>query len=173
MQGLKLRKTDILRIMDESIRALTVPASIHVILTFEIANGDVWLDHERIVKALVDIEQNAIEAMPDGGTLTVFGEESADGERIMVMIRDTGTGILKDHLEQLFTPFFSTKPVGEGTGLGLPSAYGTVKAHRGEMSIESNAYPEQGPTGTTVRITLPRRLIQPPSSLRSIILDHD
>lgn len=159
--------------MDESIRALTVPASIYVILTSEIVNGDVWLDHERIVKALVDLERNAIEAMPEGGTLTVFGEESTDGERIMITIRDTGTGILKDHLEQLFTPFFSTKPVGEGTGLGLPSAYGTVKAHRGEMSIESNAYPEQGPTGTTVKITLPRRLIQPPLRKSTIILDHD
>ncbi|NPU83072.1 MAG: hypothetical protein HPY65_01180 [Syntrophaceae bacterium] len=173
MQGLKFRKTDIVLILDDSLRSLSVPESVHVALRSEIKDKDVWLDHERIVKALIDLERNAIEAMPQGGILTVFGEESADGERIMITIRDTGTGIPQEHLDELLTPFFSTKPVGEGTGLGLPSAYSTVKAHRGEMRIESNADPERGPTGTTVRIALPRRLIQPPSSQRSIILDHD
>ncbi len=161
MQGLKLRKTDIVRIMDDSIRALSVPESVQVCVTSKFEDKDVWLDHERIVKVLIDLEQNAIEAMPRGGTLTVAGEEREDG--ILITIGDTGRGILKEHLDELFTPFFSTKPVGEGTGLGLPSAYGAIKAHRGEIHIESNAYPENGPTGTTVRIVLPRRLVQPAS----------
>ncbi|HOI73984.1 MAG TPA: ATP-binding protein [Syntrophales bacterium] len=171
MHGLKLRKTDILRILEDSLQTLSVPQSVEVVLKSEIRDKDVWLDHERIVKALADLEQNAVEAMPRGGTLTVSGEESAD--RIMITIRDTGTGIPEEYMDELFTPFFSTKPVGEGTGLGLPSAYGTVKAHRGAMSIESNARPEDGPTGTTVKISLPRRLIQPPSGKHTIILDDE
>jgi len=171
LHGLKLRKTDILRILEDSLQALSVPQSIQVVLRSEFRDKDVWLDHIRIVKVLADLEQNAVEAMPRGGTLTVSGEESAD--RILITIRDTGTGIPEESMDELFTPFFSTKPVGEGTGLGLPSAYGTVKAHRGEMSIESNARPEDGPTGTTVRISLPRRLIQPPSGKNTMILDDE
>lgn len=171
MHGLKFRKTDMLRILEDSLQTLSVPQSVQVVLRSEIRDKDVWLDHEGIVKALADLERNAVEAMPRGGTLTVSGEESAD--RILITIHDTGTGIPEEYMDELFTPFFSTKPVGEGTGLGLPSAYGTVKAHRGEMSIESNARQEDGPTGTTVRISLPRRLIQPQSGKRSMILDDE
>ncbi len=171
MHGLKFRKTDMLRILEDSLQTLSVPQSVQVVLRSEIRDKDVWLDHEGIVKALADLERNAVEAMPRGGTLTVSGEESAD--RILITIHDTGTGIPEEYMDELFTPFFSTKPVGEGTGLGLPSAYGTVKAHRGEMSIESNARQEDGPTGTTVRISLPRRLIQPQSGKRPMILDDE
>jgi signal transduction histidine kinase len=72
------------------------------------------------------------------------------------VISDTGTGILKENMDKLFTPFFTTKEMGKGTGLGLALIYGIVKMHKGKIHVDSNADPAEGPTGTTFRITIPR-----------------
>lgn len=154
MYGLKLRKTSILKIVDESLAKLSRRENVNIILQSMLENEAVWIDHEQIVMALVDLEQNALEAMPDGGTLTILVE--GDTRQIALLLMDTGKGILEENIPLLFTPFFTTKPIGDGTGLGLPQTYATVKAHHGDISIKSNADPENGPTGTTVQITLPR-----------------
>ena len=90
-----------------------------------------------------------------GGVLTITVE--GDERRITVTFADTGKGIPAENMPLLFTPFFTTKPVGEGTGLGLPQAFAIIKEHRGDISVTSNDNPGQGPTGTTVKITLPRK----------------
>ena len=59
-------------------------------------------------------------------------------------------------MEKIFTPFFTTKELGKGTGLGLPLIYGIVKMHKGKIDIQSNADKTQGPTGTTFIIKIPR-----------------
>jgi signal transduction histidine kinase len=59
-------------------------------------------------------------------------------------------------MEFVFTPFFTTKGIGKGTGLGLPLVYGIVKMHKGKVDIISNADINNGPTGTTFKISLPR-----------------
>jgi signal transduction histidine kinase len=74
----------------------------------------------------------------------------------MLTIADQGTGIAPEHLEKLFSPFFTTKQVGKGTGLGLAVTHGIIKMHRGQIAVESNADPAQGPTFTTFTISLPR-----------------
>lgn len=92
--------------------------------------------------------------MPQGGTLQLKLRDTAD--EITICICDTGTGISAENMEKVFTPFFTTKEVGKGTGLGLPLCYGIVKMHKGKINIQSNDRPEKGPTGTTFIIHLPR-----------------
>ena len=91
---------------------------------------------------------NSIQAMPEGGKLTVrIGPE--DGF-IRVDVTDTGAGIAPEHVDKLFDPFFTTKEFGEGTGLGLSVCYGIIERHKGSITIDS----ELG-KGTTVTIRLP------------------
>lgn len=171
LRGLKLRKTNIEKIVDDGISSLGDRDSIRVELVSRVSDPVVWLDHERLVKTFVDIATNAVEAMPGGGTLSV--EVRDNEEEVLISIGDTGPGIPKEHMDMLFVPFFTTKPPGEGTGLGIPSAYALVKALGGAMTIESNASPEEGPTGTVVHISLPRRVIRPEISRRLTLHDDD
>lgn len=157
MFGLKLREINIVKIIKESLAKLSRHGNVNIKLKYFLENDVVWIDYEQIVTALFDLEQNAIEAMPDGGSLIITVE--GDEHQVFITLADTGVGIAEENIPLLFTPFFTTKPIGDGTGLGLPQAFAVVKAHRGSMTIESNADPKKGPTGTTVRITLPRRQV--------------
>ncbi len=74
-----------------------------------------------------------------------------------INIRDTGTGIKEEDKSKIFEPFFTTKGIGHGTGLGLATAYGIVKMHKGQISVDSNTDTSKGPTGTSFKIILPRR----------------
>jgi two-component system NtrC family sensor kinase len=94
----------------------------------------------------------AVEAMPEGGRLTVVTRRS-DNSHVAVDVQDTGTGISEENLGRLFTPFFTTKPIGKGTGLGLAIVYGIVKMHRGQIEVKS-----QLGVGTTFTVTLPVEL---------------
>ena len=104
----------------------------------------------QIRQVFLNIILNAIQAMPDGGELDIstgrWRSEAAEG--VEIAIRDTGTGIPKDDIRDIFQPFFTTKE--EGTGLGLAISYGIVKEHDGIIEVES----EVG-QGTTFRIFLP------------------
>jgi CheY-like chemotaxis protein len=79
---------------------------------------------------------NAVEAMPDSGALTIR-TRTLDPQWVEVQVEDTGVGMSSEVLEHALDPFFTTKEVGKGTGLGLSLAYRTVKAHQGEMDIQS------------------------------------
>jgi signal transduction histidine kinase len=98
---------------------------------------------------------NAVAAMPDGGTLSI--RTSGDEHNVVLSIQDTGIGIPKEHMSKIFTPFFTTKKMGKGTGLGLAVTYGIVKMHRGDIRVKSNSDPGAGPTGTTFTVTFPRQ----------------
>ena len=154
MQGVKQRKTDIVRLVETSVQSLSKPENIHISFAANISDPIVWVESERILKALADLEINAIEAMPEGGELSLGIEGGKD--QVVITVNDTGKGISRDNMDNLFIPFFSTKPVGEGTGLGLPRAYAAVRTHSGKIEVESNADPDNGPTGTLITITLPR-----------------
>ncbi|MEJ2013403.1 MAG: ATP-binding protein [Anaerolineales bacterium] len=107
-------------------------------------------DSQQIEQVLINLVTNAVQAMPDGGTLHV-SLSATDGQAV-IKIRDTGIGILPEHLPRIFDPFFTTKPEGEGTGLGLSVSYGIITEHGGKIEVES----EPG-EGTTFQITLPTR----------------
>jgi hypothetical protein len=89
----------------------------------------------RLQQVLMNLLLNAVDAMPEGGTLTVAAR-AASG-RVRVEVRDTGIGIPPEHLDRIYDPFFTTKPRGKGTGLGLSVSYGIVKEHAGTLVAES------------------------------------
>ena len=90
----------------------------------------------RLQQVLMNLLLNAVDAMPAGGTVTVAAR-AASG-RVQIEVRDTGCGIPPEHLDRIYDPFFTTKPRGQGTGLGLSVSYGIVKEHSGTLSAESS-----------------------------------
>ena len=99
-------------------------------------------DRQQLQEALHHLVENALQAMPDGGRLTLsssLAEASPveRGQRIAIDVADTGSGIDPEHLAQIFQPFFTTKTIGRGTGLGLAIVQETVRAHGGQISVES------------------------------------
>jgi signal transduction histidine kinase len=103
-------------------------------------------DANQLKQAFLNVTSNAIQSMPQGGTLTIG--TSQKGERIIVRITDTGPGIPADHLDKLFVPFFTTRKTGSGLGLAVTKRI--VDNHGGEIGVES----EVG-EGTTFEISLP------------------
>jgi two-component system NtrC family sensor kinase len=109
---------------------------------------DITADAGQLMQVLVNVIVNAIQAMPQGGTLTI---RTAREEGIVACsVEDTGTGMSKEVLEKIFVPFFTTKDVSEGTGLGLPVVHGIIKSHGG--TIIPKSVPGRG---TTFTIRLP------------------
>ncbi len=114
----------------------------------------VFIDGNQIEQVLVNLFINAIEAMPGGGKLMILTRTFKEGEDplhpswIKIKVKDTGVGISREHLKNIFDPFFSTKET--GTGLGLPISLGIIEAHGGTLQITS-----QPGEGTRVTIKLP------------------
>jgi PAS domain S-box-containing protein len=120
-------------------------------------------DATQVQQVLMNLCVNARDAMPEGGTLTIDAEAvtltEADAERnidaepgpyVCIRVRDTGTGMPNDVMDKIFEPFFSTKEEGEGTGLGLSTAYSIIQSHDGFIDVDS----ERG-QGTQFRVYLP------------------
>ncbi|MCC6156405.1 MAG: hypothetical protein IT350_00005, partial [Deltaproteobacteria bacterium] len=120
-------------------------------------------DGELLGELVIELASNAIDAMPDGGTLTIgVGRrdlidlecahcgESVSGAFVELRVADTGAGMDDETRAHLFEPFFTTKDRGRGKGLGLAVVYGITRQHRGHIAIESAPG-----TGTTVRVWLP------------------
>ena len=91
---------------------------------------------------------NSIQAMPDGGVLSVHAD--CEDDFIRIEVADSGIGISSEDIDRVFDPFFTTKEIGEGTGLGLSVCYGIIERHHGSVAIDSTPG-----TGTTVTVRLP------------------
>jgi len=108
-------------------------------------------DEGQLQQAVIILAENAIDAMSDGGTLTLRARRADDGTRAVLLdVGDTGAGISPENVAKIFDPFFTTKEVGRGTGLGLAVCYGIVTEHGGRVSVESTVG-----RGTTFTLTLP------------------
>ncbi len=105
-------------------------------------------DEGQLQQAVIALSTNAIDAMPDGGRLTLR-TRNAEGV-VLVEVSDTGVGIAAENLTKIFDPFFTTKEVGHGTGLGLAVCYGIVTEHGGRLDVQSTVG-----VGTTFTISLP------------------
>jgi two-component system, NtrC family, sensor kinase len=109
-------------------------------------------DEGQLQQAVVILAENAVDAMPEGGTLTLRTRAEEEGGRgsVLVEVGDTGVGIPPEILERIFDPFFTTKEIGRGTGLGLAVCYGIVTEHGGRIGVDSTPG-----RGTTFTIRLP------------------
>jgi PAS domain S-box-containing protein len=179
-QSLDTRPNDVNRIVSgiEDLLRRTLGERIELMCKL---SGDLWTastDANQLESALLNLAINARDAMPDGGRLTIettnvqlddayasLHEDVQPGEYVAVGVSDTGVGMPPEILEKAVDPFFTTKPVGEGTGLGLSVIYGFTKQSRGHLRIHS----EVG-RGTTVRLFL-RRAMQSAVDLKPIALE--
>jgi len=139
------------------------------ILLRSVLAADLWtalIDANQLESALLNLAINARDAMPNGGQLTIETanirldkdgaaqvDDAEPGDYVVVSVSDTGIGMPPDIVAKAMDPFFTTKPLGEGTGLGLSMIYGFVKQSGGHLRIHS----EVG-KGTTVKLFLPRAL---------------
>jgi PAS domain S-box-containing protein len=167
-QSLDTRPNDVNRLVvsmeDLFERTLGEHVGLHSVLV-----ADLWtalIDANQLESALLNLAINARDAMPDGGRLTIEttnmrldkrgatqAEDIEPGDYVVVSVSDTGIGMSPEIAAKAMDPFFTTKPVGEGTGLGLSMIYGFVRQSRGHLRI----YSEVG-QGTTVKLFLPRAL---------------
>ena len=141
----------------------TIPKMIEIELHLDKTPAIVSADPVQVEQALMNLAVNAMDAMPEGGKI-IFETERATldeefcrthlgarpGEYVLLTISDTGHGMNKEILEHVFEPFYTTKEVGKGTGLGLAMVYGIVKTHEGYILCYSEL-----DSGTTFKIYLP------------------
>jgi len=109
---------------------------------------EITADPGQLNQLLVNLVVNALQSMPGTGKITV--QTRFSDNNVYLIVKDTGTGMSKEVLDKIFIPFFTTKDVGHGTGLGLPVVYGIVTAHSGTIDVKS----ESG-SGTKFEIKLP------------------
>jgi PAS domain S-box-containing protein len=164
-QTLDPKPTDVNRLVNgmQDMIQRTVGPSIPVEAVGAASLWPVLVDPSQLENSLLNLCLNSRDAMPDGGRITIetanrwFDERTAkrhdipEGQYLSLCVTDTGTGMPPDVIARVFEPFYTTKPIGEGTGLGLSMIYGFAKQSGGQVRI----YSEIG-KGTTVCIYLPR-----------------
>jgi len=148
-------ETDINELLRISISSVLIPKNVKVDVESKLKDPNADIDKEQMVQVISNLLKNAFEAMPRGGRILVEMEDT--DLDVIIKIGDNGSGINADDLQKVFEPFFTTKGIGKGTGLGLATAYGVVKMHKGNIKVDSNADVSKGQTGTCFTITLPRR----------------
>jgi signal transduction histidine kinase len=122
-------------------------ATVELKLELNLADPYVLADHFQLEQLFLNLVLNALQAMPGGGVLTLHTRQR--GASVIAEVRDTGVGIPPEIRERIFDPFFSTRPVGQGTGLGLAVSDSIVVAHGGRIEVESRPG-----AGTVFRVTL-------------------
>ena len=154
-QEVLAQDTDLNQLLEQAIEAVQHQPTfggVHIVRQLAGELPPLEADPAQLQQVFVNLLNNAAEAMPDGGTITVTTQSGEDAT-LQARIADTGCGIPRENLGRMFTPFFTTKAPGGGMGLGLSIVYGIIKMHRGQITVES----EVG-RGTTFTVTLPLRL---------------
>ncbi len=125
---------------------------VHVEQSLAPGISPIHADPGRLEQVFVNLLNNAADAMPDGGRVSLDTKMFNAGKSlgVVISIRDTGSGIAEENLKNIFDPFFSTKAKGKGTGLGLSVSHGIIRDHGGQIEVESRIG-----QGTTFRIYLP------------------
>ncbi len=145
------RELDLNAILQEEVRLLERTTLSKVCLELDLEPGlrPIRGDAGALTNVFMNLCVNAVDAMPENGTLTLR-TRNVDSDGVEVLVGDTGIGMPKEVLERALEPFYTTKGVGKGTGLGLSMVFSTVKAHKGQMEIQS----EPG-RGTQVSLRFP------------------
>ena len=147
-------EVDLEKLADEAVQLVTREAAdrdIEIIQEMDIPENTIWSDPYQLRQVLLNLLTNAIHATGSGGRVTIRLEAMVN--EVALTVQDTGQGIPKENLERVFEPFFSTKPPGEGTGLGLFVARGIVEKLGGKIEVESRLG-----QGSSFRVRLPKFL---------------
>jgi two-component system NtrC family sensor kinase len=144
---------DILQQAIDSVSHQPTFAQVQIVRNLASDLPSIQADPSQLQQVFVNLLNNAAEAMPGGGTITLETRRTNHQQAVDILVTDTGGGIPEENLGKLFNPFFTTKPLGKGTGLGLSIVYGIIKMHRGQISVKS-----QLGKGTTFTVTLPMML---------------
>ncbi len=147
---LKRAATDMEGLISRSIQLIQQDAANkHIEVSVEMADnlGPVWIDPDRMTQCLLNLCLNAIQAMEEGGTLTILGK-TGENEDFHLVVKDTGVGIPSGEIGKIFDPYYTTKS--KGTGLGLAIVHKIIEAHGGKIAVAS-----QIKKGTSVTLTLP------------------
>ncbi len=152
----KLEKVeaDLHRVIDETLRLLEGNhqfASIRFDRDYDSSLPSLMIDINQFKSVISNLVINAVDAMPEGGTIRISTLYYRKKDEVELKISDQGVGISEADQERIFDPFFTTKEVGKGTGLGLAVTWGVVKNHNGTIDIESST-----DKGTTFSIRIPR-----------------
>ena len=141
-QALSLEPLSLQKTLEELLRTFRglIRENIEILTDWRAQQDRIQGSREALKQILLNLLLNAQEVMPQGGR--IFLRTYNQGDRIVLEVEDTGPGIPEKIQKRIFEPFFTTKPFGQGTGLGLSVVYGLVKAHRGEIEVESP--PERG-----------------------------
>jgi signal transduction histidine kinase len=142
---------DLNRVIDDTIQLLEAQlrnTEIEVSRSYADGLPPAFGDGPKLQQVLMNLILNARDAMPHGGRLEISTE--ADEDSAVIEVRDTGLGIAPEHLAKIYDPFFTTKQIGKGTGLGLAVSYGIIRDHGGHIDVESKLG-----EGTRFQITLP------------------
>ncbi len=148
----EFKKNDIRAMVEQSIQLIEHHLKMNNIVlqqSFDDRLSFVVCDKEQLLQALLALEINAVEAMPNDGKLFIEVKKTGENE-LTIALSDSGIGIRNEDLPHIFEPFFTTKKEGKGTGLGLAVVYGIIERHNGKITVAS-----QINKGTTFTITLP------------------
>lgn len=146
------QEADIHEIIESALRVLSSETKhkAKIVKKFSKKAGKVCCFPEQLCQVFTNLVQNAAQAIEGEGTITLITD--LKDKAVMVTVKDTGCGIPQDKIQRIFTPFFTTKAVGEGTGLGLSISHGIIENHGGSIFVSS----EEG-KGTTFEIMLPEK----------------
>jgi two-component system NtrC family sensor kinase len=143
---------NVARVLDDTLQLLEPQlrrSQIEIVRRYDPDAPEAYANAGKLQQVFTNLILNARDAIPDGGRIIV-STGSADDGSLVAEIADTGIGIAPENVAKIYDPFFTTKGVGQGTGLGLAVSYGIVQEHAGRISVESTPG-----HGTTFRITLP------------------
>jgi len=134
-----LRLVDVNQVIEQVLSMVGHQAqmqNVEVVQEFSPSLPKVVADFDQLQQIFTNLALNAIQAMPEGGELTV--RSSAVDSEVRVDVQDTGCGISKENMGKLFTPFFTTKVKGKGVGLGLAVVHGIIERHKGRIEVQSD-----------------------------------
>jgi signal transduction histidine kinase/CheY-like chemotaxis protein len=177
------RELDLNVIIREEVDLLerTTLSRVHLEMELEAGLRPILGDASALAQAIMNLCVNAVDAMPEPGTLTLRTRNQGH-EWVEVLVEDTGAGMTAEILERALEPFFTTKDVGKGTGLGLSMVYSIVKAHHGQVEIRSEVgqgtqvmmrFPSCEPTSKAPETNAETRIETTQLALKVLLVDDD
>ncbi len=140
---------EVIRLLEEDLKKNN--CSVETVIHHNIP--EIYGDHDRLEQVFRNLISNAIDAMPEGGRITIDAHISSEKSgSVEIAVKDEGTGIPDEIIHRIFDPFFTTKKLGKGTGLGLSICYGIIKNHGGDIAVKTSL-----DTGSIFTVYLPLR----------------